>query len=112
MAKVDVIRAWKDELYRASLSKEERAQLPEHPAGIIELGDGEMNGIVGGATELIFTLGCCSGLTTDWEACAVVVGTIAIVTCVASALLECEFTIGACNTEPSQEPTQPAGEGG
>ena len=34
-----IIRAWKDEEYRLSLSEEEQAQLPTHPAGIIELTD-------------------------------------------------------------------------
>lgn len=102
MSQIDVVRAWKDELYRASLSNEELTCLPEHPAGLIELGDGDLNGIVGASTEMVFSLGCCSGLTLDWEACAVVIGTIAVVTCVASALLGCEFTIGACRQEPIQ----------
>ena len=39
MSKVDVIRAWKDEEYRLSLTEQERAQLPAHPAGLIELED-------------------------------------------------------------------------
>ena len=34
-----IIRAWKDEEYRLSLNEEELAQLPTHPAGIIELTD-------------------------------------------------------------------------
>ena len=38
----DIIRAWKDEEYRNSLSEEQRAQLPENPAGIVELADEEM----------------------------------------------------------------------
>lgn len=33
MSKLDVIRAWKDEEYRAGLSKEQLALLPENPAG-------------------------------------------------------------------------------
>jgi mersacidin/lichenicidin family type 2 lantibiotic len=45
----DIIRAWKDEVYRASLNEAERAQLPEHPAGLIELEDGDL---VGAAVEL------------------------------------------------------------
>jgi len=36
MKNLDIIRAWKDEAYRASLSKEERAMLPENPAGELE----------------------------------------------------------------------------
>jgi len=32
-----IIRAWKDESFRRSLSDAELAQLPAHPAGLIEL---------------------------------------------------------------------------
>jgi mersacidin/lichenicidin family type 2 lantibiotic len=37
MMTIDVIRAWKDEDYRRSLSAEQLAQLPAHPAGGIEV---------------------------------------------------------------------------
>ncbi len=49
MSKLDVIRAWKDEEYRSSLTEEERKLLPEHPAGLIELGDAELQEVGGGA---------------------------------------------------------------
>ena len=42
MAKIDIIRAWKDEEYRMSLAAGERAQLPANPAGIIELQEAEL----------------------------------------------------------------------
>ena len=100
MSHIDIVRAWKDELYRASLSQEELASLPEHPAGLIELGDDALTGVAGASTELVFTFGCCSGLTTDWDACSVIIGTVAVITCVASGLLGCEFTIGACHPDP------------
>jgi len=45
----NVIRAWKDPAYRASLSEAERAQLPDHPAGLIELTDAELEHVSGGA---------------------------------------------------------------
>ena len=48
MSYEDIIRAWKDEEYRMSLSEEKRAQLPEHPAGLIELTDTELELIGGG----------------------------------------------------------------
>jgi mersacidin/lichenicidin family type 2 lantibiotic len=48
---VNVIRAWKDEEYRLSLSEAERALLPANPAGLIDLTDAELSGIDGG-TEL------------------------------------------------------------
>jgi mersacidin/lichenicidin family type 2 lantibiotic len=44
----DIIRAWKDEDYRLSLSEAERALLPEHPAGLIELTGAELDGVGGG----------------------------------------------------------------
>lgn len=37
MSKSQIIRAWKNEEYRNSLSADQRAQIPEHPAGLIEL---------------------------------------------------------------------------
>ena len=37
MTPSDIIRAWKDPGYRAGLSATQRAQLPAHPAGAIEL---------------------------------------------------------------------------
>lgn len=37
-----IIRAWKDEEYRMSLSEAELALLPEHPSGLIEISDDEM----------------------------------------------------------------------
>jgi mersacidin/lichenicidin family type 2 lantibiotic len=48
MSHQDIIRAWKDEEYRNSLSESERAQLPENPAGLIELADAELEAVAGG----------------------------------------------------------------
>ncbi|MFN6569523.1 mersacidin/lichenicidin family type 2 lantibiotic [Dendronalium sp. ChiSLP03b] len=45
---IDVVRAWKDEEYRSSLTEVQRAQLPENPAGLVDLTDEEINGIEGG----------------------------------------------------------------
>jgi mersacidin/lichenicidin family type 2 lantibiotic len=39
MSNVSVIRAWKDPEYRRSLTQEQRAGLPAHPAGTIEFQD-------------------------------------------------------------------------
>lgn len=44
-----IIRAWKDPEYRASLSEEESAELPENPAGAIELTDEELDMAAGGS---------------------------------------------------------------
>jgi mersacidin/lichenicidin family type 2 lantibiotic len=42
MSHRDIIRAWKDAEFRCSLSEAERAMLPSHPAGSIELADPEL----------------------------------------------------------------------
>lgn len=47
MSQFDIIRAWKDEDYRLSLSDDERAQLPTNPAGMIELSDADLDNVVG-----------------------------------------------------------------
>jgi mersacidin/lichenicidin family type 2 lantibiotic len=39
MSHRDIIRTWKDAEFRSSLSEAERAMLPSHPAGLIELAD-------------------------------------------------------------------------
>lgn len=43
-----IIRAWKDPEYRTALSEEDRAELPENPAGAIELTDEELDLATGG----------------------------------------------------------------
>jgi mersacidin/lichenicidin family type 2 lantibiotic len=48
MSKETIIRAWRDEEYLLSLSEELRALLPEHPAGLIELSDEELELVAGG----------------------------------------------------------------
>ena len=48
MSNIDIIRAWKDEEYRNSLTEEQRSQLPENPAGIVELSDEDMEALAGG----------------------------------------------------------------
>ncbi len=50
MSDLDIVRAWKDEDYRLSLSEAERAQLPENPAGMIELSDTDLSEVNGGTT--------------------------------------------------------------
>jgi mersacidin/lichenicidin family type 2 lantibiotic len=72
MSMMNIIRAWKDEEFRRSLSDAERAALPDHPVGNVDLTDIEMAGVEGGArapndTYLfctlhswgLFTYGCC-----------------------------------------------------
>ncbi|HKS28841.1 MAG TPA: mersacidin/lichenicidin family type 2 lantibiotic [Pyrinomonadaceae bacterium] len=63
MKKSDIIRAWKDEDYRNNLSEAEKALMPPHPAGLIELNDIELSGAMGAEEEAsslrVSTLGCC-----------------------------------------------------
>ena len=51
MHKIDIVRAWKDPLYRAALSPEELAQLPAHPAGALELHDEQLKAISGALAQ-------------------------------------------------------------
>ena len=46
--KFDVVRAWKDETYRQSLSEEQRRLLPANPAGEAELDDADLQTVYGG----------------------------------------------------------------
>lgn len=39
MSTLEIITAWKDEDYRETLTEEQRAELPKHPAGNIEFAD-------------------------------------------------------------------------
>ena len=64
MSDFDIIRAWKDEEYRNSLTDEQRASMPMNPAGKIELTDADLGAVAGGTdlerTGSGLTLGCCS----------------------------------------------------
>lgn len=42
MPTMDIVRAWKDEDYRSSLGADQLAQMPAHPAGIIEFGQPQL----------------------------------------------------------------------
>jgi mersacidin/lichenicidin family type 2 lantibiotic len=64
MSKVNIVRAWKDAEYRQALSEAERALLPQHPAGIVELSDDDLAYTAGGTdtgtdTWQLVTYGCC-----------------------------------------------------
>jgi mersacidin/lichenicidin family type 2 lantibiotic len=43
MPTLEVIKAWKDEEYRDTLTIEQRAQLPSHPSGVIDFGPPELD---------------------------------------------------------------------
>jgi mersacidin/lichenicidin family type 2 lantibiotic len=48
MSRIDVVRAWKDEEYRRSLSETERAALPDNPAGLLDVVEAELQQVGGG----------------------------------------------------------------
>jgi mersacidin/lichenicidin family type 2 lantibiotic len=48
MSNRNVIRAWKDPVYRNSLSEAERSSMPANPAGAIEISDGDLGKVSGG----------------------------------------------------------------
>jgi mersacidin/lichenicidin family type 2 lantibiotic len=48
MSNNNIIRAWKDTVYRNSLSEAERAALPANPAGSIEISDADLGNVAGG----------------------------------------------------------------
>jgi mersacidin/lichenicidin family type 2 lantibiotic len=63
MNKVDLIRAWKDPVYRARLSREEIAGLPDHPSGLLELDEGLLKEVAGAAT--LTTYKTCTAYTSN-----------------------------------------------
>jgi mersacidin/lichenicidin family type 2 lantibiotic len=61
VSQLNVIRAWKDEEYRNSLSAAERAALPDNPAGLLETTEAELDRAVGGwilQTQVCTAIGC------------------------------------------------------
>lgn len=48
MKKNQILAAWRDEEYFLSLTDEERAQIPEHPAGALEVEDDILRSVTGG----------------------------------------------------------------
>jgi mersacidin/lichenicidin family type 2 lantibiotic len=44
----EIIRAWKDEDFRGELTEEQQSQLPENPAGVIDLSVEDMEHVAGG----------------------------------------------------------------
>lgn len=61
MRNIDVVRAWKDEEYRLSLTSDELASLPASPVGMVELHDQELTGVTGG-----YSIPSPSGTTGFW----------------------------------------------
>ena len=73
MSKLDIVRAWKDEDYRNSLSNDQQSLLPANPAGQIDLGMEELEQVEGASTWMMLTAGCCE---TGWQCSKTLLGTI------------------------------------
>ncbi|HEX7331903.1 MAG TPA: mersacidin/lichenicidin family type 2 lantibiotic [Pyrinomonadaceae bacterium] len=70
MSKIDIIRAWKDEEYRSTLSEAQRAELPNNPAGLIELSESDLREAAGGTTIIIWiTLACTITVCPTFDYC-------------------------------------------
>ena len=54
----NIIRAWKDENYRLSLSAAEQAMLPENPVGALELSDAQLGAVSGAEASTIGSILC------------------------------------------------------
>lgn len=79
MFEFDVVRAWKDAKYRRSLSTEQLAQLPENPAGMVELSDTELD--ASGAAfipPMTTAINCTMYSFGNWKACGCGIATTAI----------------------------------
>jgi mersacidin/lichenicidin family type 2 lantibiotic len=75
--KFDVIRAWKNAAYRASLSAEEQALLPASPAGELELSEADLEvvqGADGGQTILNSLATAAACLQSDLAPCVTIIG--------------------------------------
>ncbi|HKQ78666.1 MAG TPA: mersacidin/lichenicidin family type 2 lantibiotic [Blastocatellia bacterium] len=60
----EIIRSWKDEPSRLGMSDKELALLPDHPAGVIELTDAELDGVHGGSVITVCSFMLCETLIT------------------------------------------------
>jgi mersacidin/lichenicidin family type 2 lantibiotic len=82
MKKEMIIRAWKDPEYRARLSSEERAALPESPSGraLTELEESELLGAVGGRRARDYSLDTFRCAAPSWN-CEPTLASCGIVAC-------------------------------
>jgi mersacidin/lichenicidin family type 2 lantibiotic len=52
----DLIRVWKDEIYRNGLTAEQLVAMPANPAGVLELSEDELAGVDGACTPITVTI--------------------------------------------------------
>ena len=61
-----IVRAWKDADYNASLTRSDAAAVPPSPIGPMDLADEAIDLAAGGSvlgTQFLETMGCCKGFT-------------------------------------------------
>lgn len=51
MSNKDIIEYWKNSEHRLNLTAEERAKLPENPAGLVELTDEALDDLISGGNQ-------------------------------------------------------------
>ena len=63
----EIIQAWKDQAFFASLSQEQQAQVPDAPSDFAEMSDEELEMVAGGRKGICFSKTCrdvtCTGTT-------------------------------------------------
>ena len=73
MTSAEIIRSWKDDEFRSTLSRSRQRRLPPNPAGMVELTDEQLLGVDGGSLPPT-VLGCtfdiiCALLSLDPNPC-------------------------------------------
>ena len=63
MKNLDVVRAWKDPLYRSSLDPGDASLLPPNPAGLVDLSDDELKKASGIESVIVTTGPTCTMYT-------------------------------------------------
>jgi mersacidin/lichenicidin family type 2 lantibiotic len=58
MSNEQIVRAWKDSKFRASLTAEQRQMLPQNPIGELDLSEEELGIVAGGLTSPVCTDYC------------------------------------------------------
>jgi mersacidin/lichenicidin family type 2 lantibiotic len=80
-----IIRAWKDEDYRSTLSSTELSALPENPAGLVELNDRDIFAVNGQeeavTPSLVLATLIAVGIPIGSVAVSVIVGSVANGSC-------------------------------
>lgn len=70
MKPVEIVRSWKDEGYRLGLTEEERALLPNNPAGLVELEEEDLSDVEGGTWTLTISVLVSVGSYVSYQYCS------------------------------------------